>query len=57
MSSYQNFLFLKGSGHRSVSGPSYVKSYSSVTCTVTVTHDECVVECTRFGINALKPKL
>jgi len=23
---------------------------------VTVTHDECVVECTRFGINALNLK-
>jgi len=22
---------------------------------VTVTHDGCVVECTRFGINALNP--
>jgi len=29
---------------------------SSVTCNVTVTHDECVIECTRFGINALNPK-
>jgi len=23
---------------------------------VTVTHDECVVECTRFGVNVLNPK-
>jgi len=54
-------LFLKGSGYKSVSGPSYLKCYSSVTCNATVTHDECVVECTRFGINLLnfkpQPKL
>jgi len=43
-------LVSKGSDYRSVSGPSYLKSYSSVTCNVTVTHDECVVEYTRFGI-------
>jgi len=44
------------SGYRSVSGPSYLKSYSSVTCNARVTHDECIVECTRFGINVLNPK-
>jgi len=38
-------LYLKGNGYRSVSGPSYLKSYSSVTCNVTVAHDECIVEC------------
>ena len=40
------FLFLKGSGYRSVNGPSYLKSYSSVTCNMKVRQDECVVECT-----------
>jgi len=55
--SIQNFCFLKvRSGYRFVSGPSYLKSYSSVTCNMTVTQDEYVVECTRFGINALNPK-
>jgi len=56
MCNYKKFLFLKGSGYRSVSGPSYLKCYSSVTCNVTVTYDECVVECTRFGIKVLNPK-
>jgi len=35
---------LKGISYRSVSGPSYLKSYSSVTCNVTVTPDEYVAE-------------
>jgi len=48
-------LFLKGNGYRFVSGPSYLKSYSSVTCNVIVTHDEFVVECTRLGVNVLNP--
>ena len=55
MCKYQKFLFLNDSGYRSVGGPSYLKSYSSVTCNVTVTHDEWVVECTRFGISVLNP--
>jgi len=55
--SIQNFCFWKvRSGYRFISGLSYLKSYSSVTCNVTLTHDECVVKCTRFGINALNPK-
>jgi len=44
-------LFLKGSGNNSLSGPSYLKSYSSVTCNVTATQDEYVVECTRTTHN------
>ena len=52
----KNFCFQKVcSDHRSVSGSSYFKSYSSVTCNVTVKPDECVAECTRFGINVLNP--
>ena len=43
----QNFCFWKvRSGYRFVNWRSYLISYSSVTCNVTVTHDECVVECT-----------
>jgi len=59
MCNYQKFLFLKGSDYRPVSGPSYLRSYSSVNCNVTVTHGECVVECTRFGtidVLNLKPQ-
>jgi len=56
MCNYSKFLFLKGSGYISVSGPTYLKIYSSVTCNVRVTHDEFVVERTRFGINVLNPK-
>jgi len=41
-------------GYRFVSGPSYLKSYSSVTCNVRVTHDECVAECIRFGSGPFK---
>jgi len=37
-------------------GPSYLKSYSSITCNVTLAHDEYVVECTRFGTNGPNPK-
>jgi len=40
----------------SVSGPSYLKGYISVTCNVTANDYDCVVECARFGINALNPK-
>jgi len=47
------FVSKRSSGYRFVSGPSYLKSDSSVTCNGTVTHDECVVQCTMFGINAL----
>ena len=51
--------FKIGSGYRSACGPSYLKTYLSVICNVTVTHDECAVDCSRLDKNVLnlKPKL
>jgi len=39
----------KGSGYRSVSGPTYLKTSSSVACDVTVTH-ECTATVLYSGL-------
>ena len=52
-----------GSGYRSVSGPSFLKIYSSVTCNMTLIYYKCAVNCTALRRNVvnlnltLKPKL
>jgi len=48
-------------GYRSSSGPSFLKTYSSVAYAMTLIHDKCAVDCTTYGRNLLnltliKPK-
>jgi len=35
----------------STSGPSFLKTYSSVACNMTLIHDKCAVDCTTLGRN------
>jgi len=32
-----------GSGYKFTSGPSFLKTYSSIACNMTLTHDKCAV--------------
>jgi len=50
-----------GSGYRSNNGLSFLKTYSSVACTMTLIHYKCAVDCTTLGKNEVnitlfKPK-
>jgi len=45
--------FCLGSGYRFASGHSFLKTYSFTGCSVTVTHDDCAVDCTALGRNIL----
>jgi len=46
-----------GSGYRSVSGPSFLKTYSSVACNMTLIQDKCAVDCTTLGRNVVNLNL
>jgi len=48
-----NVTKFHGSGYRSTSGPSYLKTCSSAACYVTVTHDKYAVDCSRLDRNIL----
>jgi len=56
---YDRLVFLKllvDSAYRSNNGPSFLKTYSSTTCNMTVTHNECAIDCTTLGRNVVNPK-
>ena len=40
-----------GNGYRSTSGPSSLKTYSSIACNMTLIHDKCAVGWTTLGRN------
>jgi len=40
-----------GSGYRSTGGPSFLKTYSSISCNMTLIHDKCAVGWTILGRN------
>jgi len=40
-------------GYRSASGPSFLKTYLSTSCNVTLTHDKCAVHCTKLSRNVV----
>jgi len=42
-----------GSGFRLANGPSFLKTYSSVACNMTLIHYKCAVDCTMFGKNVV----
>jgi len=46
-----------GSGYRSTSGPSFLKSYSSIACNMTLIHDKCAVGWTTLGRNLVNVNL
>jgi len=46
-----------GSGERSTSGPSFLKTYSSVACDMTLIHYKCEVDCTTLGRNVVNLNL
>jgi len=45
--------FFIGSGYRSSSRPSFLKTYSSAACNMTVTQDKCAADCTTLGRNVV----
>jgi len=45
-----------GSGYRSVSGLTFLKTYSSVTCNMTLIHYKCAGDCTTLCRNMGTPK-
>jgi len=46
-----------GSGYKSTSGPSFLKTYSSIACNMTIFHDKCAVAWTTFGRNLVNLNL
>jgi len=52
---YPNATLVKydktGSGYRSTSGPSFLKTYLSIACNMTLIHDKCAVGWTTLGRN------
>ena len=40
-----------GSGYRSISGLSFLKTYSSIACNMTLIHNKCAVGWTTLGRN------
>ena len=47
-----------GCGYRFASGPSFLKTYSSVTCNMTLIYNKGAVDCTALGrnvVNQTKP--
>ena len=46
-----------GSGYRSTSGPSFLKTYSSITCNMTLIHDKRAVGWTTLGRNLVDVNL
>jgi len=46
-----------GSGYRSTSGPSFVKTYSSIARNMTLIHDKCAVVWTTLGRNLVDVNL
>ena len=42
-----------GSGFRPANGPSFLKTYSSVACNMTLIHYKCAVDCTMLGENVV----
>ena len=51
---YPNATLVKyetGSGYRSTSGPSFFKTYSSITGTMILIHDKCAADCTALHRN------
>jgi len=46
-----------GSGYKSTSGPSFLKTYSSIACNMTLIHYKCAVDCTALGRNLVNLNL
>ena len=57
---YPNVTLVKyvtGSGERSTTGPSFLKTYSSIAWTMTLIHDKCAVDCTTLRGNLVNLSL
>jgi len=48
-----HWLNTKQRGYRFAGGLSFLKTYSSITCNMTLIHDKCAVDCTTLARNAV----